>query len=186
MTVENERRVGVNSGGMDQSASILSLPDHALYISFFPSLLPEQISLPQTTPPTCLVIANSLVVSDKAVSAKVQYNLRVVETLVGARVLARGLGVSVGEREKVTFREVLARWDKTEGGVEDVDRLHAALQRIGPEIERVLGAGSGKEGLELDEMIQASGLSSEEFHEVYLSWVEGGFCSQASPNSSSN
>lgn len=177
MTVQNEKRVGVNSGGMDQSASILSLPHHALYISFFPSLAPTQIPLPSTTPPTCLVIANSLVVSDKLVSAKVQYNLRVIETLVGARVLAHGLGVAVGPKEKITLREVLGKWTghdaKNEAWEEDVDVLHDALERVDLEVERTLGAGNGKKGLEFDEMVEASGLGVEEFKDVYLSWVEG-------------
>lgn len=177
MTVQNEKRVGVNSGGMDQSASILSLPHHALYISFFPSLAPTQIPLPSTKPPMSLVIANSLVVSDKLVSAKVQYNLRVVETLVGARVLARGLGIEVGPKEKITLREVLAKWsghNKDDASwEEDVDVLHDALENIDSEVERILGAGNGKKGLKFDEMVEASGLGVDEFKEVYLSWVEG-------------
>lgn len=179
MTVQNEKRVGVNSGGMDQSASILSLPHHALYISFFPTLAPTQIPLPSTSPATCLVIANSLVVSDKLVSAKFQYNLRVVETLVGARVLARGLGVEVGPKEKITLREVLSKWTghnkDDESWEEDVDVLQNALEKIDSEVERILGAGNGKQGLEFDEMVEVSGLGVEEFKDVYLSWVEGMF-----------
>lgn len=171
MTVENEKRVGVNSGGMDQSASILSLPSHALYISFFPILKPTQIPLPHTNPPTSLVIANSLKVSDKAVSAKWHYNLRVVETLVGARVLANGLKVEIGDTEKITLREVLAKW--TNGHVDDVEHLEEALQKIDEEVERILGAGNGKTGLTFEEMVQASGMSTEAFNSVYLSWVEG-------------
>ena len=62
------------------------------------------------SPQAVFVIANSLVVSDKAVSAKAQYNLRVIETLVGARVLTKELGLSVGEKEKVTYREVFGCW----------------------------------------------------------------------------
>lgn len=165
---------------MDQAASVLSLADHALYISFHPNLSPHMIPLPTSQSkltPTCFVIANSLKVADKAVSAKIHYNLRVVETLVGARVLARGLGVKVGGGEKVTLREVLDRWAGIEvdkaTGEEDIEKLRKALEAIGEKVESVLGAGSGKEGLTLEEMIEASGLSKEEFHQVYLSWVEG-------------
>jgi hypothetical protein len=43
------------------------------------------------------VCANSLVVADKVVSSKTQYNLRVVETLVGARVLARLMHLPLDE-----------------------------------------------------------------------------------------
>ena len=63
---------GVNSGGMDQSASILSVPNSALYITFFPQLEAELVTLPTTIPGTqeeeaVFVVANSLVVSDKVV-----------------------------------------------------------------------------------------------------------------------
>ena len=53
---------------MDQSASVISTPDSALYISFFPALSAEPITLPITSPRSVFVCANSLVVSDKAVS----------------------------------------------------------------------------------------------------------------------
>lgn len=174
MAVENEKRVGVNSGGMDQAASILSLPHHPLYISFYPKLAPTQIPLISTNPATCFVIANSMKVSDKLVNAKAQYNLRVVETLVGARVLARGLGVEIGLNEKITFREVLSRWSReTQGSdTEDVKALEIALEQIIPEVERVLGVGNGKDGLTLDEMIEATGLSNSSFNDIYFSWVE--------------
>lgn len=177
--MENEKRVGVNSGGMDQAASILGLTSHALYISFFPTLAPTQIPLAITSPPTCLVIANSLKVSDKVVEAKVQYNLRVVETLVAARVLAKGLGVKVSPKEKITLREVLDRWlhiDSQRSAAkpeDDVDQLQAALQKIVPQVETILGAGNGKNGLTHEEMVEASGLGEAEFRDVYLSWVDG-------------
>ena len=63
---------GVNSGGMDQSASILSVSNSALYITFFPHLDAELVTLPTTIPGTqeeeaVFVVANSLVVSDKVV-----------------------------------------------------------------------------------------------------------------------
>jgi galactokinase len=175
MAVENEKRVGVNSGGMDQAASILSLPYHPLYISFYPKLALTQIPLISTNPATCFVIANSMKVSDKLVNAKAQYNLRVVETLAGARVLARGLGVEIGLKEKITFREVLSRWSReTQGSdMEDVKALEIALEQIIPEVERVLGIANGKDGLTLDEMIEATGLSNSNFNDIYFSWVEG-------------
>ncbi|KAG6370757.1 hypothetical protein JVT61DRAFT_10959 [Boletus reticuloceps] len=111
MAVENEKRVGA----MDQAASVISLAGSALYVSFFPKLSAETIPLPGPRPeyPSCqsatLVCANSLVVSDKAVHAKYQYNLRVVESLGAARVLAVRLGVNVDPRERITLREVMAR-----------------------------------------------------------------------------
>ncbi|KAI0755968.1 GHMP kinase, partial [Irpex lacteus] len=120
MAVENEKRVGVNSGGMDQAASVTSLPTSALYISFFPSFSVESVPLPMTnsssTPRAVFVCANSLVVSDKVVGAKTRYNLRVVETLVSARILARLLSLtsllspSSPTNKKFTLRHVLSAY----------------------------------------------------------------------------
>ncbi|KDQ19211.1 hypothetical protein BOTBODRAFT_27792 [Botryobasidium botryosum FD-172 SS1] len=173
IAMENEKRVGVNSGGMDQAASVLSLPHHALYISFHPALQVDSILLPRTSPSTVFVIANSLKVADKLVSSRIHYNLRVVETLVAARVLARGLGVHVGREEKVTLREVLDRWLGLEAGAEaTAEQLEGGLERILSEVDTVLGRGAGKDGLSMKEMIEASGLGDDEFNSVYLSWVD--------------
>ncbi|KAJ7054482.1 hypothetical protein C8F01DRAFT_1324025 [Mycena amicta] len=98
LSMENEKRVGVNSGGMDQAASVMSVPSSMLYITFYPV-------------PYCFANATAqYVVSDKALTAEKGYNLRVVETLVGARILARSLQVQVGSNEKVTLREVVGRY----------------------------------------------------------------------------
>ena len=72
--------LGVNSGGMDQSASIFSIPNSALYITFFPALTAELVTLPTTIPGTqeeeaVFVVANSLVVSDKVVGKLHQFSL---------------------------------------------------------------------------------------------------------------
>lgn len=115
MCVQNEQRVGVNSGGMDQAASVVGQPQTPLYISFFPRLAAQPVTLPWKEEEAVFVIANSLKISDKAVSAKTQYNLRVVETLAGARVLAKGLGVEVQNGEKVRLREVVERWKPAPG-----------------------------------------------------------------------
>ncbi|KAF9778910.1 Galactokinase [Thelephora terrestris] len=179
IAVANEKRVGVNSGGMDQAASVISTPNSALYISFYPTLSAQLIELPteRTDPPAVFVIANSLVVSDKAVSAKTQYNLRVVETLVGARILANRLGVKIGRQEKVTFREVLGRWisgDERESGKEI--EMEKGLESILEEVESLKPppetVASGQLGVTMEEMINLSGLPQSEFHQLYLSWVE--------------
>jgi galactokinase len=168
---------------MDQAASVISTLNSALYISFYPALSAQPIELPteRADPPAVFVIANSLVVSDKAVSAKTQYNLRVVETLVGARILANRLGVEIGRTEKVTFREVLGRWisgDENESGKEiEVEKLKEGLERILVEVEGLKPPPDeitdGQLGMTLEEMIRLSGLPEPEFHQLYLSWVEG-------------
>jgi hypothetical protein len=170
---------------MDQSASVIAQPISALYVSFFPSLSAVPVPLPLTSPRSVFVCANSLVVSDKVVHAKSRYNLRVVETLVAARVLARRLGVTVGDEEKVTLREVLGRWVGEEGGggnekseKGEEEWLKDALERAGNELDGlklVDGDGSAGEetGVTLEEMIEMSGLEPEKFKKVYLSWVDG-------------
>ena len=165
---------------MDQAASVISTLNSALYISFYPALSAQPIELPteRTDPPAVFVIANSLVVSDKAVSAKTQYNLRVVETLVGARILANRLGVEIGPQEKVTFREVLGRWiprgEKEPGKEIEVEE---GLEKILEEVEGLKPppgkVSGGQLGMTMEEMINLSGLPESEFHQLYLSWVEG-------------
>ena len=177
---------------MDQAASVISTPNSALYISFYPTLSAEPIELPteRADHPAVFVIANSLVVSDKAVSAKTQYNLRVVETLVGARILARRLGVKIGRTEKATFREVLGRWifgDEKESGKEvEVEKLKYGLERILVEVEGLKPAPEtavdGQLSVTLEEMINLSGLPGPEFHQLYLSWVEGSCFTGQSPS----
>jgi galactokinase len=171
---------------MDQAASILSSPSSALYISFFPTLSASPVPLP---PNAVLIIANSLVVSDKAVTAKTNYNLRVVETLSAARALVRLLGpsVQVGEREKVTLREVLGRWvgekkvelgftspEEEEKGIEE---LMEGLERIIEKLEGLKPKGfteGGQTGVTLEEMVEMSGLERKVFEEIYFT-SEGTF-----------
>ncbi|KAG0706707.1 ribosomal protein S5 domain 2-type protein [Suillus ampliporus] len=183
IAMENERRVGVNSGGMDQSASVIALPGSALYVSFVPSLHAEPIVLPRNA---VFVCANSLVVSNKAESAKHQYNLRVVETLGAARVLSNHLSLQVdsadGENTKrrlVTLREVLAR---KSGFIEtskiaqreDLVQLRKVLEDVleGNVLDCLLPKVEGRTGVTPEEMIRMSGMDEAEFREVYLSWVD--------------
>ncbi|TRM64531.1 GHMP kinase [Schizophyllum amplum] len=172
MAMQNEQRVGVNSGGMDQAASVISTPSAALYITFYPKLAAEPTPLPAGA---VFVIANSLVVSDKAVTAKFNYNLRVVETLAAARVLARVLGLNVGPKEKITLREVVGRLvqEDKEKPMTD-EEMRDVLVRMAKEVEvlRPKNAPEGELGVTLEEMIEMTGLSKEEFNDVYLSWVE--------------
>ena len=158
---------------MDQAASVMSDPSSALYISFHPELKAEPVRLP---PGAVFVVANSLVVSDKAVTAKRRYNLRVIETLVAARILARSLGLDVGEKEKVTLRQVvgLSAGEK-EGEDIGVVSLMGALKRIQQELDILKPKKQDNEdelGVTMEEMIGMTGLAPDVFDDVYLSWVE--------------
>lgn len=178
---------------MDQAASVISTTNNAIYISFFPRLSAQLTPLPGSAdvqvqvdsaslpPRAVFVCANSLVVSDKVVHAKTRYNLRVVETLVGARVLGRRLGLEIDAKEKITLREVLGRLsgeDPAKAEDMDLGKLTEALKRMIKDVEALKPTGGGdEEGVTLEEMIEWSGLSEADFKETYLSWVDGTFCS---------
>jgi len=87
LAIVSERSVGVNSGGMDQSASVLSLEGSALYVSFKPTLTARPVFFPTTDPELSFVIAQTFVASDKQVTGPVCYNLRVVECSLAAAYL---------------------------------------------------------------------------------------------------
>lgn len=162
---------------MDQAASVISMTNEALHVTFHPNLHAEAIALPKSSSPDfnpVFVIANSLVVSDKVVSAKTQYNLRVVETLVAARVLGRSLHVQIGPEEKPTLKEILDRWLNVQHGtVLGPDDLKDGLIRLIRETESLKDTLGADDGLTLEGLIHASGLGPREFRDVYLSWIEG-------------
>lgn len=188
MAIENEQRVGVNSGGMDQAASAISTPASALYVTFYPRLAASPVPLPGSSsltsgslptaalpPRAVFIIANSLVVSEKAVHARTRYNLRVVETLVSARVLARRLGITMGPKERITLREVVGKLGgEPEGGwTEDDAGLKETLEKAVVEVEKLRPRKEeGQEGVTMEEMIEWSGMDEKEFREVYLSWID--------------
>ncbi|EPQ32073.1 uncharacterized protein PFL1_00271 [Pseudozyma flocculosa PF-1] len=181
VAIESERLVGVNSGGMDQSASIFSIPNHALFISFYPTLAVQPIQLPPSEPDHVFVIANTLVVSDKKVTGPVNYNLRVVETRMAARALAKYLGLS----------EAKADGCKTLRGVQEAYFAHAdiqteaansaevaeTLERYGAEAARLkimelkveAAFASKREGLTRQEVEAATGYAGPEFEQEFLS-----------------
>ncbi|GAA5893341.1 uncharacterized protein JCM6883_007637 [Sporobolomyces salmoneus] len=115
VAIEGERLVGVNSGGMDQSASVFSLSQHLLHIEFMPQLEARAIPLPVTEPGFSFVIANTLVKSNKKLTAKYQYNLRVVECRLGALLLAKHLNLPyrVNSRPFPTYKTILDSYYKT-------------------------------------------------------------------------
>jgi galactokinase len=94
LAIVSERAVGVNGGGMDQSASVFSERGSATLVSFVPGLHATPVPFPDVDPPLAFVVANSFVAADKHVTAPVCYNLRVVECTLAAAVLAKVFGVA--------------------------------------------------------------------------------------------
>ena len=97
LAIKSERSVGVNSGGMDQAASVFSIQGDALSVSFSPRLYAEPIAFPKLDPPITFMIAQSFVAADKHVTAPECYNLRVVECTLAAEVMAAALGLTLEE-----------------------------------------------------------------------------------------
>lgn len=89
-----ERRVGTMGGGMDQAVACLAQRGAALYLDF--STLPaksEPVVVPDATAGVTFVVANSLVVAEKAVDAATRYNKRVVECALAAMMMAKKAGL---------------------------------------------------------------------------------------------
>jgi N-acetylgalactosamine kinase len=87
MVARSEWYVGTRAGGMDQAASILGRRDHALFIEFDPIRV-RAVKMPANA---ALVVADSREIADKSGMVRAQYNLRVVECALAARILGRAL-----------------------------------------------------------------------------------------------
>jgi N-acetylgalactosamine kinase len=84
MVARSEWYVGTRAGGMDQAASIL---DHALFIEFDPIRV-RAVKMPANA---ALVVADSREIADKSGMVRTEYNRRVVECALAARILGRAL-----------------------------------------------------------------------------------------------
>ena len=78
---------------MDQAASVMSIPDSALYVTSYPHLAASPAALPLGT----LIRANSYITSEKVVYAFTRYNLH--DT--AARILSRHPGIDVRPRDRI-------------------------------------------------------------------------------------
>src|SRR5271170_3271195 len=87
MVARSEWYVGTRGGAMDQSASILGRRDHALFIEFDPIRV-RAVKMPSNA---TIVAADSREVADKSGAVRAEYNLRVVECSLAARILGRAL-----------------------------------------------------------------------------------------------
>jgi galactokinase len=166
LAMTSERNVGVNSGGMDQAASVFGEKEKAVFVQFAPELKGETV--PFADGREMFVIANSLVNADKHDTAPENYNLRVVETTVSAVVLARRLGLG-----ELTSRDGFG------GTLEEVVRLYYRDKRGGLEDqlemfeEVVRGVFEGDGEYTLSELSEMMGLKKEELVEKYMTRFPG-------------
>ncbi|MGH7813006.1 MAG: galactokinase [Candidatus Binataceae bacterium] len=83
----SEHYVGTRGGGMDQAAAIFGQRDRALFIEFDP-LRVRPIPMPANA---ALVVADSCEAADKSGKVRDEYNRRVVECALAARIIAHAL-----------------------------------------------------------------------------------------------
>jgi len=108
-----EGYIGTMGGGMDQAISVTGEKGKAKHVEFFP-LRTADVSLPSNA---SFVIANSLAVSAKAVTADKQYNLRVTECKLGAIIIGKQIGVEFVKGENITYRALAEKFLKTKNAL---------------------------------------------------------------------
>lgn len=193
LSIKCEQHVGVNSGGMDQAASIYGVVDHALFVTFKPTLTATPFSFSSKVPadskeePFSFVIANSLVVSNKHETAPTNYNLRVVEVTLAALLLAKHLANKAGKTvadpadllpadgnlQAGTLRNVLELVypDQTFGTDADKDFVNSIkqLKTLETLAETVLGESEDTpEGHTTETVAKLLGISPEELVKRYM------------------
>jgi len=161
---------------MDQSASVFSLRGSALYVSFKPTLVAKAIQFPTTSEELVFVTAQSFVTSDKAVTAPVCYNLRVVECSIAACVLAKifglkhplpedsgPLGVSLRGFHDTYFEEKEGVKDNHKVPTQDFEKQ---LEQLCTLVEDYL---PNEEGYTKEQICDLLGISADEFHKRFTS-----------------
>ncbi|KAI5650945.1 hypothetical protein M9H77_36950 [Catharanthus roseus] len=156
LTCECERHIGTQSGGMDQAISVMAKPGFAELIDFNP-VRATDVQLPDGG---TFVIAHSLAVSQKAVTAATNYNNRVVECRLAAIVL----GIKLGMKPEDAISNV-----KT---LSDVEGLCVAFAGT---------HGSSDPGLAIKEFLKNEPYSAEEIEKITEEKLETVFA--ASPSS---
>ncbi|POM71118.1 Galactokinase [Phytophthora palmivora] len=89
-----EHRVGTMGGGMDQAVACLAQRGDAVYLDF--SSVPARcklVNVPDAAAGVTFVVANSMVVAEKAVDAATRFNKRVVECALAAKLIAKKAGL---------------------------------------------------------------------------------------------
>lgn len=175
LAIVSERAVGVNSGGMDQSASVFPLQGSALYVSFVPELSAKNVAFPELKSPLTFVIAQSFVAADKHVTAPVCYNLRVVEVTLAALVLGKIFGLKNLPSDPgplgISLRGFHDTYYQEKEGVKDnhtvsASDFQAQLQNLVGRVDQYLPQVEGYSREQLSEIL---GLSIDDMEKKYMS-----------------
>ncbi|KAI9786618.1 MAG: galactokinase [Geoglossum umbratile] len=176
LAIVSERAVGVNSGGMDQSASVFSLRGSALYVSFQPTLHTRAVTFPATQPELAFLIAQTFVQADKHVTGPVNYNLRVVECTLAAEVLAKKLGLKKPLPKDagplgVSLRGLQDTYFEEVEGIDDNDKT--SPEDFHKQLERLLQLGkenlTEQAGYTREEVASTLGITVDTLNERYTS-----------------
>lgn len=175
LAIVSERAVGVNSGGMDQSASVFPLQGSALYVSFVPELSAKNIAFPELKSPLTFVIAQSFVAADKHVTAPVCYNLRVVEVTLAALVLSKIFGLKELPSDAgplgVSLRGFHDAYMQEKEGIKDNHAVSKAefqeqLQSLIKKVDEYLVQ---EEGYTREQLSEILGIGIDEMEKKYMS-----------------
>lgn len=164
--IVSERAVGVFSGGMDQAASIFSERGYLLYCHFFPEFSAEHVPVPVSDPEITFLIAQSFVTSDKAVTAPIHYNLRVVECTLATVVLAKIHDIALNPDESslgFCLRNFQEEIMKREGRRDDPERA-----QVDATIE-IIKATIDKESYTREDIAKILEISVGELEKQYMS-----------------
>lgn len=174
LAIVSERAVGVNSGGMDQSASVFPLQGSALYVSFVPELSAKNIAFPELKSPLTFVIAQSFVAADKHVTAPVCYNLRVVEVTLAALVLSKIFGLKQLPTDAgplgISLRGFHDTYMQERGGVKNNHAVSKAefQEQLQDLVEKVDQYLPQEEGYTRQQISEITGVSVQELEEKYM------------------
>lgn len=174
VAIVSERAVGVNSGGMDQAASVFPLQGSALYVSFVPELSTKDIKFPELKSPLTFVIAQSYVAADKHVTGPVCYNLRVVECSLAAQVLAKIFGLKELPKDAgplgVSLRGFQDAYFEQKEGVENnhkvsIEQFQKQLEDLVAKVDHYLPQ---EEGYTRDQLSEILGMSVKEIEDKFM------------------
>jgi len=175
LAIVSERAVGVNSGGMDQAASVFPLQGSALYVSFVPELSAKNIAFPELKSPLTFVIAQSFVAADKHVTGPVCYNLRVVEVTLAALVLSKIFGLSGLPNDAgplgVSLRGFHDTYMQEKEGIKDnhavsKEKFQSQLQDLIQKVDHYLPQ---EEGYTREQLSAILGMDIKDIEEKYMS-----------------
>lgn len=176
ITVVSEHYVGVNTGGMDQCASIYGEQNKALLIQFKPKLIGIPFEIPVIKPNDMVfLISNSLLKANKHETAPTDYNLRVVEIAAASELFAKKYNLTLVQDSNLstgTLRGFMDKYfeDYLKEDVWDGSNIDIGIKRLEEmlKITESLFTDEEKIGYETSEIAKQLGMSVEEFTKIFL------------------